>query len=67
MTASSSDEHAGDDHSDRATPLSGTQLLLARETPPLAILITQDGKKAQSILKILVASDAPAMLSAIGA
>lgn len=40
--------------------------LLAREIPPLAILITQDGNKTQSILKILVASDAPAMLSVIG-
>ena len=29
VTASSSDEHAGDGHSDRATPLSGTQLCLA--------------------------------------
>lgn len=28
VTASLSDEHANDDHSDRATPLLGTQLLL---------------------------------------
>ena len=41
--------------------------LLTRKAPPLAVLLTQDGNKAQSILKILVASDVPAMMMALGA
>lgn len=40
--------------------------LLTSETPPLALLITEDGKKTQSILRILVASDIPALLKALG-
>ncbi len=36
MAASTSAVHAGDDHSDRATPLSGTQLLRRGETLGLA-------------------------------
>lgn len=41
--------------------------LLTRKAPPLAILLTHDGKKTQSILRILVASDVPAMMKALGA
>lgn len=39
--------------------------LLTGETPPLALLITQDGKATQSILGILVSSDIPALLRAL--
>ena len=40
--------------------------LLTSETPPLALLITQDGKMTQSILRVLVSSDIPALLKALG-
>ena len=39
--------------------------LLTSETPPLALLINQDGKNTQSILRILVSSDVPALLDAL--
>ena len=40
--------------------------LLASEAPPLALLITQDGKKTQSDLRILVSPNVPALLNAWG-
>lgn len=40
--------------------------LLTGKAAPLALLITRDGKRTQSILRILVSSDVPALLSALG-
>lgn len=59
------EEHEVANFVPRALTASEAVDLLTSETPPLALLITQDGKKTQSILRILVASDVPALLKAL--
>lgn len=50
----------------RATTASDAIDYLTSKKPPIALLITQDGNRTQSILRILVAADVPALLKALG-